>query len=129
VITLEFGEKAQAEDIQKALKEAKMPKDIVAIREKLEPQKEAKEGEKEEEDEDEKKEEMKEESKSDETKTAAEKQQEAKDDKKESKVPVTEKKESESETPPSLEERVLVPSVRTIDESVDMVRRLSASAK
>jgi hypothetical protein len=38
VITLEFKEKAQTPEIQKLLKEAKVPQDLVAIREMLEPE-------------------------------------------------------------------------------------------
>jgi len=42
LITLEFSEKSKQPDIAKALKEAKKPKDIVAIREQLEGKKEEK---------------------------------------------------------------------------------------
>ena len=42
LITLEFAEKAQQPEIAKALKEAKKPKDIVAIREQLEGKKDEK---------------------------------------------------------------------------------------
>ena len=110
LITLEFAEKAQTEEIQKALKEASLPKHIVSIREKLDPKKP--EGKTE------AKTEAKTEGKT-EAKPAA--QQESKKDSEPVKAP-------EGSTP-MVEARVLVPSVRTITESVDMVKRLSASAK
>ncbi len=94
LIILEFKEKAETEDIQKMLKEAKHPNDILKIREKLEP-----------------------------PKPKEEKKEEAKGDgkKPEEKKVLTEKKE-EQQFP-----TVLVPSVRTISESADMVKRLSAA--
>jgi hypothetical protein len=105
VITLEFGEKARTEDIQKALKEAKLPKDIIAIREKLDPPKAKTEGK------------AKAEPKAATGTPAA--QNEGKKD--------SEPKAPEGSTP-VVEARVLVPSVRTITESVNMVQRLSAAS-
>jgi hypothetical protein len=117
VITLEFAEKAQTPEVQKLLKEAKVPKDIIAIRKKLDPE-------------------------------AALESKGCKC----GKVPCECKKKNESnkgsdsaaasldenkkkaaapagETAPALgEARVLVPSVRSISESVAMVQRLSTSA-
>lgn len=115
VITLEFAEKAQAPEIQKLLKEATKPKDIIAIREKLDPE-------------------------------GAKKQQECdkchkapcccesvkQEGQKSAATPaavVQENKTSASaETTPALgAARVLVPSVRSISESVAMVQRLSGA--
>jgi len=109
VITLEFAEKAQVEDIQKALKEATRPAHVIAIREKLDPKVEGK-----------KPEAKKDESKKDQSTTPA--------------APVQEnKKDSEPPKAPEgsalvVEARVLVPSVRSITESVEMSRRLSAAS-
>ncbi len=106
LIVVEFAEKAQAADIQKALKEAKLPKHVVAIREKLEPKAEAKETGKEAE------------TKAETPKPAA---QESKNN--------SEPAKAAEGSAPMVEARVLVPSVRTVTESVEMVQRLSASAK
>jgi hypothetical protein len=132
LLTLEFAEQCQTPEVAKALKEAKMPNDIIAIREQLtgkgEKEEKGEKGEKEDEGKDEK--DMKE-AKDKECPTCHKCPCACKEESKkgeDGKTPVTEGKESPS-TPPKLEERVLVPSVRTIDESVDMVRRLSASAK
>ena len=122
VITLEFAEKAQTPEIQKLLKEAKVPKDIIAIREKLDPEgakkakleaaKDCKCGK------------VPCECKKDESKTpdpAAAAAAKLEEDKK--------KAAPAAETTPALgEARVLVPSVRSISESVAMVQRLSTSA-
>lgn len=103
VITLEFGPKAQTESIQKLLKEATHPKDVLAIREQLEGKKDEK---------------AKEEGKKDESAKAP-----VAESKKESGAPAPEVKSAESLS----EARVLVPSLRSVTESVDMVKRLSAS--
>ena len=119
VITLEFAEKAQTPEIQKLLKEAKTPKDIIAIREKLDPEGAKKAQE------------------------AAAAKTEGKDcdkckknpcccEKQEGKTapaaaaPVNEGKNA-SAPAAEMEPRVLVPSVRSISESVAMVQRLSGT--
>ena len=115
VITLEFAEKAQSPDIQKMLKEAKKPADIIAIREKLDPEgaKKAK---------------LEAEGSSEDCtvckkKPCCCKKTESKPAPAAASAPVTEAK---VETTPGLAEaRVLVPSVRSISESVSMVQRLS----
>ena len=117
VITLEFAEKAQTDPIQKALKEAKLPKDIIAIREQLtEDDKKCTCGKvpcvcKKEEPKKEESKKVTNESQKD-VKAPAPKQEEG-------------KKNSASAEPQF--ERVLVPSVHTVTESVAMVQRLSAS--
>lgn len=124
VITLEFAEKAQTPEIQKALKEATKPKDIIAIREKLDP-KAAKQESKDKDCEKCKKSpcccESKEQPKG-----------EAKQESKQESTPAPAAKQEDKNSAPSAETlgeaRVLVPSVRSISESVSMVQRLSASA-
>jgi hypothetical protein len=115
VITLEFAEKAQVPEIQKLLKEATKPKDIVAIREKLDPEgaKKAKQ-------------EAADAKKAEEGKSA---QQESKKDTTPAPAAKQEDKNSApvAETPALGEARVLVPSVRSISESVAMVQRLSGA--
>jgi hypothetical protein len=111
LITLEFADKAKTEEIQKALREASRPAHIVAIREKLEPKKT------------EPKTEGKTEPKTEgkvEPKTEGKAVQEDKN--------LEPGKATEGSTP-MVEARVLVPSTRTVTESIEMVRRLSASAK
>ena len=98
VITLEFAEKAQAPDIQKLLKEAKSPKDIIAIREKLDP-----EGAK--------------------ARKAAPRTESAAPA-----APSVQEGKTAS-APAEMGSRVLVPSVRSISESVAMVQRLSSTEK
>ena len=113
VITLEFAEKAQSPDIQKMLKEAKKPADIIAIREKLDPEgaKKAK---------------LEAEGSSEDCTVCKKKPcccKKSKPAPAAASAPVTEAK---VETTPGLAEaRVLVPSVRSISESVSMVQRLS----
>ena len=98
VITLEFAEQAKTEEIAKLLKEAKTPKDVIAIREKLQPSKKAEA-----------------------PKSAAAPKQES--------APNTEPPKTPESSTPMVEAYVLVPSVRSVTESVEMAKRLSASAK
>jgi len=119
IITLEFAEKAQTPEIQKALKEAKKPADIIAVREQLDPEgaKKAKqeaaaaEGTKE-------------------GDKAPEKEAQKTNESKESAPAAKQEgqKTADKSSPELSEARVLVPSVRSITESVAMVQRLSASA-
>jgi hypothetical protein len=104
VITLEFKEQAQTEEIQTALKEAKKPKDIAAIREKLEPKP----------------------AKTDESVKGAAPAPAVTEGKTNSSAPAPEAKPADQ---PIIEARVLVPSTRSLSENVEMVKRLSASAK
>ena len=120
VITLEFAEKAQTPEIQKALKEATKPKDIIAIREKLDPKAKQESKDKEKDCEKCKKAPCCCESK------------EAKQESKKESTPAPAAKQEDKNSAPSAETlgeaRVLVPSVRSISESVAMVQRLSTSA-
>lgn len=121
IITLEFAEKAQTPEIQKALKEAKKPADIIAIREQLDPEaakkakqegETAKDGEKA-------------------AEGAAKSTNESKEAAKGEPAPAAKQegqKSAEKSSPELSEARVLVPSVRSISESVAMVQRLSGSA-
>lgn len=124
IITLEFAEKAQTTEIQKLLKEAKDPKDIIAIREKLEGKKPA-------------------------TPAPASTQEgtpaagapapaaapaapaagAAAPAPAAAAAPAKVQEGQGSESAPTGEPRVLVPSVHSVTESVDMVKRLSQSAK
>lgn len=121
VITLEFAEKAQTESIQKALKEAKLPKDIIAIREQLDPKsKEAPKAD----------ESKKDAPKTDESKKDAPKTEPKNESKKDAPAPAPQQEDKKDSTPaaPAVPEaRVLVPSVHSVTESVAMVQRLSAS--
>jgi len=127
-LTLEFAEKAQAPEIQKLLKEAKKPADIIAIREKLDPEgmkklREAAAGS------------------SEECKVCKKQPCVCKKEGQENKDGKTAQQEGKTtpaaapaaaapagETTPGLAEaRVLVPSVRSISESVAMVQRLSGA--
>lgn len=126
VITLEFKEKAQTPEIQKALKEATKPKDIIAIREQLDPEaaKAAKAA---------KQEAAKECEKCKKSPCCCEAKQEGQ---KAAATPApaaqqeSKKDSAPAETSPALgEARVLVPSVRSISESVAMVQRLSSADK
>ena len=105
VITLEFAEKAQTEEIQKKLKEAKLPQDIIAIREELDPKSKEKPVQ--------------------EGKDGKTPKTESKDDK----TPKAPAPKAESKEPKNDFEglHVLVPSVRTVTESVAIAQRLSAS--
>ena len=118
VITLEFAEKAQAPEIQKLLKEAKRPKDIIAIREKLDPEGAAATKAKQESDK--------------ECEKCHKKPCECKEEGKkfnEAKQHVSAPAAAAESSPGLGEARVLVPSVRSISESVAMAQRLSASGK
>jgi len=113
-LTLEFAEKAQAPEIQKLLKEAKKPADIIAIREKLDPEGMAKLREAEG-------------GSSEECKVCKKHPCICKKENKEGKPAQQEGKATPAAGATLAEARVLVPSVRSISESVAMVQRLSGA--
>ncbi len=129
VITLEFAEKAQTEAIQKKLKEAKLPKDIIAIREELEGKKPGEGAAPVQENECEECHKKPCVCKKDESKKDAPKAGTTNESKKDAPAPAPKQEDKKDSTPaPEVPEmRVLVPSVRSVTESVAMVQRLSAS--